>query len=140
MHVVFDGVSALDAHESGQFVFTVGALDVGDGKSHHHAVGMMCRLLVNRVDQIESVLHKMALIGHGVDPDGEKLRPEIAATSLVEAEVTHIVRIGRADIEAFVEKSLRRVGMSVYDDDGLVNRAGASTDSRARWIGGLSIA
>ena len=91
-------------------------------------------------DQIERVLGEMALIGFRVNPDGEKLRPEIAATSLVEAEVTHIVGIGRADIEAFVEKSLRRVGMSVYDDGGRVNRAGASTDSRARWIGGLSSA
>ncbi len=79
VHVVLDRVSAFDAHERGQFVLAVGALDVGDGKGHHHAVGMMRRLLVDRVDQIEGVAGEMALIGLGVDPDGEKFRAQIAA-------------------------------------------------------------
>ena len=39
-----------------------------------------------------------------------------------------VVGIGRADVEAFVEKTLRRVGVGVDDDGGFVNRASLGAD------------
>src|SRR5207245_11686140 len=38
-HVVFNRVPAFDAHQGGEFVFAVGALDVGHGKGHNPAHG-----------------------------------------------------------------------------------------------------
>ena len=77
------------------------------------------RLLVDRIDQIERVLREVALIGLRVDPDGEELRAQIAAPGFVEADVADVFGIGRADVEAFVEKALRRIGMGVDDDGGV---------------------
>ena len=94
MHVVFDGVAAFDSHKRGKFVFAMSALNVRDGKSHHHLIRMTRGLLIHGVNQIERVLCKMALIGFGIYPDGEELCPEIAALSFVEAEVANVMRIG----------------------------------------------
>ena len=41
-----------------------------------------------------------------------------------------ILGIGRADVEAFVEKALRGVGVGVDDDGGIVNLAGARADDQ----------
>ncbi len=72
----------------------MGALDVVDRKGHHHAVGMTRGLFVNRIDQIEGVLGEVTLIGFGIDPDGKKLRAQIAGTGFVEADVADVVGIG----------------------------------------------
>ena len=72
-NVVFDGVSAFDPQERGQFVLAVGALDVGDTERHHHAVGMAGRLLVDGIDEIERVAGEVALVGFRFHPDGKEL-------------------------------------------------------------------
>ncbi len=94
VHVVLNGVAAFDAHQSGEFVLFVGALDIGHGKRHHHAIGMPRRLLVDGVDQIESVPGEVALVGFGIYPDGKELRAQIAAAGFVEADVADVVGIG----------------------------------------------
>src|ERR1700722_8347488 len=54
---------ALDTHQRSQLMFFMRALNISRGECHHHSVGMPRRLLVDGVDQIESVPGKMALIG-----------------------------------------------------------------------------
>ena len=128
VHVVLDRVAAFDAHERGELVFLVGALDIGHGKGHHHAVRMVRGLLVDRVDEIECVSGEVALVGLGIYPDGKELGAQIAAAGFVEADVAHVVGIGRADVEAFVEKTLGRVGMGVDYDGGFLNGASLGAD------------
>ena len=54
--------------------------------------------------------------------------PEISGLGLVETDVARIVGIGRSDIVIFVEEALRRVGVRVDDDGGVVNLAGFGAD------------
>ena len=132
VHVVLDRVAAFDAHERGEFVLAMGALDVGHGEGHHHAVGMMRRLLVDGIDEIERVAGEVALVSIGVDPDGKELRAEVAAAGFVEADVPRVIGIGRADVEVFVEKTLGRVGVGVDHDGGFLNRASLGADNDVR--------
>ena len=132
VHVVLDRVAAFDAHKRGEFVFLVGALDIGHGKGHHHAVGMTRGLLIDRIDEIECVAGEVALVSIGVYPDGEELRPQTAAAGFVEADVPRVIGIGRADVEAFVEKTLGRVGVGVDHDGGFLNRASLGADNDVR--------
>ena len=127
MNVVLDRVPALNPHQRRQFVLPVRALDVGRRERHHHAVRMPRRLFVHRIDQVERVPREMALVGLRINPDREELRAQISAPRLVEADVADVVGIGRADVESFVEKPLRRVGVGVHDQRGIVNllRTGA---------------
>ena len=92
--IVLDRVPALDPHQRGEFVLLVGALDVGCGESHHHAVGMPRGLLVDGIDQIESVLGEVALVGLWFHPDREEFGAQISAAGLVEADVSNVVGIG----------------------------------------------
>ena len=134
-NVVFDGVAAFNAEQCGKFVFAVGALDVGDAESHHHAVGMAGGLLIDRIDEIERVAGEVALVGFRVHPDGEELGAEIAGLGLVEADVAGVFGIGRSDVVVFVEKALRRVGVRVDDDGGVVDLAGLGADGGLRVCG-----
>ena len=89
---------------------------------------MLGRLLVDRIDQIERVPGVAALIGLGLDPDREELRAEISALRLVEADVAEVVGIGRSDVEAFIEKTLRCIGVGVDDQRGVVDGARLGSD------------
>ena len=109
--------------QSGEFVLAMRALDVGHGERHHHAVRMPRCLLVHGIDQIERVPREVSLIRLRIDPDRKEFRAQISAPRFVEADVSSILRIGRSNVEAFVEKSLRRVGVGVDDDGGIVNGA-----------------
>src|ERR1700721_1249082 len=106
--------------------------DVGYGKRHHHPVRMVRGLLIHRIDEIESVLGEVALIGLGIDPDREEFRSEIPTLGLVEADVPNIVRIGGPDVEAFIQKTLRSVGMSVNHNGRFLNRARFRADGNVR--------
>ena len=107
--VVLDGVPAFDAHQRRQFVFLVGALDIGDGKGHHHAVGMSRGLLVNRVDQIEGMLGEMALIGCGSTQIEKKSAPRFPPRALSRLICPYVVGIRVANIEVL---SRKRCGVS----------------------------
>ena len=78
---------------------------------------------------------KSALIGFGVDPDGEKFGAQISAAGFVEADVAGVFGIGRTDVEAFVEEALRGVGVGVDDDGRIVNLAGARADDHVGCAG-----
>src|SRR2546423_15583562 len=76
----------------------------------------------------------MAEAGSRLDPDGKKFRAQIAALNLPEVLVT-IMGIGvGGEIEALIEEALRRIGMCVNDDGGVVNGASLGRD-----IGGARI-
>src|ERR1700722_13332615 len=114
---------ALDTHQRSQLMFFMRALNISRGECHHHSVGMPRRLLVDGVDQIESVPGKMALIGFRIDPDGKEFGAQVAALRFVEADVPDVVRIGRAKIKVFIEKTLWRIGVRVNYKRGVVNGA-----------------
>ena len=121
MHVIFDGVSTFNPHQRSQFVLAVCALDIGGGEGHHHAIGMMRRLFIDRVDQIEAVLCVIALVGLGIDPDGKEFRSQIAAPGFVETDVPDVVRVRRADVESLIEKALRGIGVRINDQGRVMN-------------------
>jgi hypothetical protein len=83
---------------------------------------MMGRLFVHRIDEVERVAGEVALVGFRVDPDGKKFGAEIAGLRLVEANVAGVVWVGGFDIVIFVEEALRRVGVRVDDDGGVLRR------------------
>ncbi len=111
------------------FFCFVGVLDVFDGERHHHAVGMMRCLLVHGIDQIEGVLGKVSLIGFRINPDGEKFRTQVASASFVEADVSDVGWVSRADVKIAVQKTLRSVGMCIDHDRRLLNGSSASADN-----------
>ncbi len=115
VHIVLDRVPTFNAHERGELVLAVSALDVGDRESHHHAIGMVRRLLINRINQIESVLGEMALVRLWLNPYGEKFRTEISSPCFVETDVSDVVWVRRTDVEVLVEKTLWRVGVGIDD-------------------------
>ena len=75
----------------------------------------------------------VALVGFGIHPDGKELRAQIAGASFVEADVADVFRVGVADVEVFVEKALRRVGMSVHDDGRFVDGACLGAEGGRFW-------
>ena len=121
-------MAALNAHQRGQLLLFVRASDIGDREGHHHAVRMACGLLVYRVDQIERVLGIVRLVGLGLNPDGKELGAKITGSDFIQADMADIFRIAIADIEIFVEKTLRSVGVSVNNDRRLVDRLSARSD------------
>src|SRR5215467_6217639 len=129
MDVVFDGMAALDAHQGTQFVLAARSLDIGRRKGHHHTVGMPRRLFIDRIDQIEGVFGEVPLVGFWIDPDGKELGTKIAVACLVEADMADVVGIGRANVEAFVKKSLWRVSMRIDYQSGIVNGMCFGTDA-----------
>ena len=74
---IVDGVAALDAHQRRQLMVAVGNLDIGRGEGHPHPVGMLRRLVIHRIDQIESTTGVLSLVQIRLNPDRKKLRPEI---------------------------------------------------------------
>src|SRR3954447_14024756 len=96
---------------------------------------MMCGLLINRIDQIERMLAVVALVRLRLNPDRKEFRPEVAATSLVEADVAVVVRICGTDIESFIEKALRSIGVSVNHESRIVDGAGFGGYRQVRRIG-----
>jgi len=89
-------------------------------------------LLIHRIDQIKRMPGEMALVGVWIHPDGKKLRAQVSAPCLVEADVANIFGIGRPEIEALVQKPLRRIGMRVDDERGIVNLLGSRADHDVR--------
>jgi hypothetical protein len=99
-------------------MFLVGAFDVSHAVSHHHAIGVALGLVIDGIDQIGRPLGVVGGISGGrLHPYGEKFGPEITGASLIESDLTLVVGIGVADIEAAIEKTLWRIGMGV-DHDG----------------------
>ena len=94
MNIVLDGVAAFNSHQGCELVLLVRALNVLHRKRHHHAIRMMRRLFVYRIDQVKSVLGEVVLISFRINPDGEKLGAKIAGTSFVEADVSIVLGIG----------------------------------------------
>jgi hypothetical protein len=121
-------MSAFNSKERGEFVFAMGALNVGGAEGHHHAIGMPGGLLVNGIDEIERVTCEVALVGFRLDLDGEELGAEISGFRLLEADVAMVVGVGRSDVVALVEKTLRSVGMGVDDDGRVLNLIGLFAD------------
>ena len=70
----------------------------------------------------------MSVGGFGIGPDGKELGAQIAGAGFVEADVADVFGIGIADIEVFVKKALRSVGVRVHDDGRVVNGASARAD------------
>src|SRR5216683_6701603 len=59
----------------------------------------------------------------GIDPDGKELGAEISRADLLQIHVSFGDRRDRREIEALVEKSLRRIGMSVNHQRGSMDFA-----------------
>src|SRR5215469_9935519 len=89
-------------------------------------------LLIHGIDQVEGVLGEAPLVGCGIDPYGKELAAQISPAGLVQADVAFIVRISRADVEVFVEKTLRGIRVGIDDQSGVVNlvRPGANDSVR----------
>src|ERR1019366_2554598 len=134
-NIVFNGVAAFNAEQGGELVLAMSAFDVGDTESHHHAIRMAGRLLINRIDEIERVAGEVALVGFRVYPDRKELGAEIADFGLVETDVAGVFGIGRSNVVVFVEKTLRSVGVRVDDDAGVVNLTGVGADGGLRVCG-----
>ena len=74
---------------------------------------MLCKLLIDRVNQLQGPNCESAGVGFGFHPDGKKLRPEIAGARFAKVQMTLRNRSIRREIEALVEKALRRVGVPI---------------------------
>src|ERR1700722_14821167 len=98
-------------HQRGEFVFAVSTLDVIHRERHHHAVRMTRSLFIDGIDQIERVLGQMPSIRVGASPAKKKLRSQISAPLFVGPYMAAFLGSRRANIEFFVDKSRRRVGM-----------------------------
>ena len=138
MNVVFNRVPALDSQQCSQLVFAVRPLDIGHGESHHHPVRMPRRLLIHRINQIKGVFRVVPLIGLRFDPDRKEFRPKISPARLFEADMPNVVRIRRADVEALIEKSLRRIGVRVDYDGGIVDGPGFRADRSSASVEGFA--
>src|SRR5689334_21969810 len=55
------------------------------------------------------------------DPDGEELRVEISGPRFIKADVAEILWVRVADVKAFINETLWRVGMRVDDQGRVVN-------------------
>src|ERR1700677_4967634 len=66
------------------------------------------------VDQLERAARVLALVDDGLNPDGEKLRAQVAFVDGVEIEVAAVERI--AEIEVVIDEALRRVSVRINND------------------------
>ncbi len=82
---------------------------------------MALGLLVDGVNEREGAMRELAF-ELGLDPDGKEFGAEVAVADLVEVNVA-ATGVG-GDVEVFVEEALRRVGVSVNHDGGIVDGAG----------------
>ena len=129
VHVVLNGVPALNTHQGRQLVFFVSAFDVGNAEGHHHAIGMPGGFLVDGVDQVEGMLREMSLVGLRLYPDREEFRTQISRACLVETDLADVLRIRAAKVEVALQETLRRVGVRVDHNGGVVNREGLGADA-----------
>src|ERR1700722_5923013 len=72
------------------------------------------------------------LIGLWFHPDGKEFGAQISTPGFVEADVAEIFGIGRSNVETFVQKPLRRIGVGVDDEGGAVNLARSRADDHVR--------
>ena len=81
----------------------------------------------------------MSLIHLWIDPYGKEFRPKISTPGLVEADVADVIRIRGTDVEALVEKPLRRIGVRIDHDRGVLNGTRLRADLRIAYgRGGLA--
>src|SRR5690349_18437957 len=108
-------MAALDAHERREFVLLVGTHNVICGICHGYPVRMAGSLPIDAVNQVESAPSIMSF-EFGLYPDGKELGPEVPLLDF--AEVYVAVRHGSvlAQIKVFIEKTLRRIGMSINNN------------------------
>ncbi len=92
---VFDGVAAFNAHERGYLVLAMCEFDSLRRSHEHHFVLVLRDLLLDGVNQDERAAREVALVRHGIDPDGEKLRAEIALFGGFEVPVAAVERIAK---------------------------------------------
>ena len=120
--VVFDGVSAFHAQQRGELLLRAGARahDVLGAVGHHHLVGMIGGLLVDRIDQIQRAPGVVAVEVTGLDPDGKEFGAEISLADFLQVDVALVPRGGGPDVESLIEKALRRIGVGVNHDGGIV--------------------
>jgi len=90
-------------------------------EGHHHLVGMLLRLAIDRVNQLHGALGVLALVLVRLNPDGEELRTKIASLRFGEIEMSRIARWNICQVEIFVEKTLRGVGVCVNNERGFVD-------------------
>ncbi len=76
-------------------------------------------LLLDGVDEDECAPRELALVGLGIDPDGEELRAKVALCRGFEIEVAAVERI--AEVEVFIDEALGRIGVGVDDDGGALD-------------------
>ena len=84
---------------------------------------MLRDLLLDGVDQDESAAGKVALVGRGINPDGEKLGAEVSLFSGFEIPVAAVERI--AEVVVLVDEALGCVGVRVDDDGGALDLFGS---------------
>jgi len=77
-------------------------------------------------------LSKAPLIRVGFDPDGEKFSVQISGLHLVQADVTYVFRVAGANVEFLIQKPLRRIRVSVYNDCRVMNLTGLCADCTSR--------
>ena len=111
-------MAALDAHQRGQLVLAMRRLDIRRRIRHPHPVGMLRRLLVNGIDQLQGAPRVVALVKVRLDPDREELRAKVALLGRVEIEIAAIELVGK--VVVLVDQPLRRIGMRVDNDSGVV--------------------
>src|SRR5208283_2474541 len=74
----------------------------------------------------------VTLIRSRFHPDGEEFCAQISTPRLVQTDVANVVRVRRADVEAFVEKTLRRIGVGIDHNRRIMNLAGTRANGSAR--------
>jgi len=72
----------------------------------------------------------MSLVRLRINPDGKEFSAQIAGLGFVEADVADVVGIGAADVKAFIEKTLRRVGVRINDEGRIVYCLRSRADCR----------
>src|SRR5579871_6760520 len=74
----------------------------------------------HRIDKAQRSLRVLALEALRLNPDGEELGAKIPAAHRLQIEIS--AGQGAGEIEIVVQNALRRVGVAVNHDGGLVNR------------------
>ena len=119
---VFDGVTALNAHEHCEFVRAVRVLNAVGRGDKHELVRVLSDLLLDGVNEFEGSAGVLAFIEGGLDPDGEELGAEVAFARGFEVEVATVEWAG--EVEALIEESLRGVGVGINHQGRPLNACG----------------
>ena len=113
---------ALDPHQCGQLVLAVRGFDISGAEGHHHPIGMLARLLVNTVYELQRAVRILARVQRGLHPDGKKLGAKIAALRFLQVEMQVNGRLG--EVEVRIEEKLRGVRVRINDDRGIMDGFG----------------